>query len=164
MDINQKLKKRRELIEKQKSHQRTKIIRQYKQQMANDTDLSNSNLKDTNEKLAEFQQREEKRLKDEKKLLGEELIEQENEIKQQPKQKINKEKIDKKFEEKKEKNFIGNKRTREEIEAERQKKINKRKKNYRNLHRTNKYGQPLMKYQIQNIFNKIKKKKKEGII
>ena len=164
MDINQQLKKRRELIEKQKSHQRTKIIRQYKQQMANDTDLNNSNLKDTNEKLAEFQQREEKRLKDEKKLLGEELIEQENEIKQQPKQKINKEKIDKKFEEKKEKNFIGNKRTREEIEAERQKKINKRKKNYRNLHRTNKYGQPLMKYQIQNIFNKIKKKKKEGII
>ena len=164
MDINQQLKKRRELIAKQKSHQRTKIIRQYKQQMANDTDLNNSNLKDTNEKLAEFQQREEKRLKDEKKLLGEELIEQENEIKQQPKQKINKEKIDKKFEEKKEKNFIGNKRTREEIEAERQKKINKRKKNYRNLHRTNKYGQPLMKYQIQNIFNKIKKKKKEGII
>ena len=164
MDINQQLKKRRELIEKQKSHQRTKIIRQYKQQMENDTDLNNSNLKDTNEKLAEFQQREEKRLKDEKKLLGEELIEQENEIKQQPKQKINKEKIDKKFEEKKEKNFIGNKRTREEIEAERQKKINKRKKNYRNLHRTNKYGQPLMKYQIQNIFNKIKKKKKEGII
>ena len=132
--------------------------------MANDTDLNNSNLKDTNEKLAEFQQREEKRLKDEKKLLGEDLNEPDNEIKQPTKQKTNKEKIEKKFEQKKEKNFIGNKRTREEIEAERQKKINKRKKNYRNLHRTNKFGQPLMKYQIQNIFNKIKKKKKEGII
>ena len=164
MDINLQLKKRRELIEKQKSYQRTKIIRQYKQQMANDTDLNNSNLKDTNEKLAEFQQREEKRLKDEKKLLGEDLNEPDNEIKQPTKQKTNKEKIEKKFEQEKEKNFIGNKRTREEIEAERQKKINKRKKNYRNLHRTNKFGQPLMKYQIQNIFNKIKKKKKEGII
>ena len=163
MDINQKLKKRRELIEKQKSYQRTKIIRQYKQQMANDTNLNN-NLKDTNEKLAEIQEREEKRLKDEKKLLGEDLTEPDNELKQQTKQKIVKEKIEKKFEEKKEKNFIGNKRTREEIEAERQKKINKRRKNYRNLHRTNKFGQPLMKYQIQNIFNKIKKKKKEGII
>ena len=163
MDINQKLKKRRELIEKQKSYQRTKIIRQYKQQMANDTNLNN-NLKDTNEKLAEIQEREEKRLKDEKKLLGEDLTEPDNELKQQPKQKTNKEKIEKKFEEKKEKNFIGNKRTREEIEAERQKKLNKRRKNYRNLHRTNKFGQPLMKYQIQNIFNKIKKKKKEGII
>ena len=163
MDINQKLKKRRELIEKQKSHQRTKIIRQYKQQMVNDTNLNN-NLKDTNEKLAEIQEREEKRLKDEKKLLGEDLTEPDNELKQQPKQKIVKEKIEKKFEEKKEKNFIGNKRTREEIEAERQKKLNKRRKNYRNLHRTNKFGQPLMKYQIQNIFNKIKKKKKEGII
>ena len=163
MDINQKLKKRRELIEKQKSYQRTKIIRQYKQQMANDTNLNN-NLKDTNEKLAEIQEREEKRLKDEKKLLGEDLTEPDNELKQQPKQKIVKEKIEKKFEEKKEKNFIGNKRTREEIEAERQKKLNKRRKNYRNLHRTNKFGQPLMKYQIQNIFNKIKKKKKEGII
>ena len=44
------------------------------------------------------------------------------------------------------------------------KKLNKRKKNYRNLHRTNKYGQPLMKYQIANLFDKIKKKKREGII
>ena len=39
MDINQKLKKRRELIERQKSYQRTKIIRQYKQQIANDNDF-----------------------------------------------------------------------------------------------------------------------------
>ena len=50
MDINLQLKKRRELIEKQKSHQRTKVIRQYKQQVANDTTINN-NLKDTNEKL-----------------------------------------------------------------------------------------------------------------
>ena len=162
MDINLQLKKRRELIEKQKSHQRTKVIRQYKQQVANDTTINN-NLKDTNEKLAEFKEREEKRLKDEKKLLGENLSESDNEIKKEERQKIKKEKKEEKKEKQKDK-FIGNKRTREEIEAERQKKINKRRKNYRNLHRTNKFGQPLMKYQIQNIFNKIKKKKKEGII
>ena len=165
MDINLQLKKRRELIEKQKSHHRTKIIRQYKQQVSND-DTLNNNLKDTNEKFAEFQEREEKRLKDEKKLLGENLDESDNEIKKEEKQKI-KIKKEKKEEIKNEKikdKLIGNKRTREEIEAERQKKINKRRKNYRNLHRTNKFGQPLMKYQIQNIFDKIKKKKKEGII
>ena len=165
MDINLQLKKRRELIEKQKSYHRTKIIRQYKQQVAND-DTLNNNLKDTNEKFAEFQEREEKRLKDEKKLLGENLDESDNEIKKEEKQKI-KIKKEKKEEIKNEKikdKLIGNKRTREEIEAERQKKINKRRKNYRNLHRTNKFGQPLMKYQIQNIFDKIKKKKKEGII
>ena len=162
MDINLQLKKRRELIEKQKSHQRTKVIRQYKQQVANDTTINN-NLKDTNEKLAEFKEREEKRLKDEKKLLGENLSESDNEIKKEERQKKKKEKKEEKKEKQKDK-FIGNKRTREEIEAERQKKINKRRKNYRNLHRTNKFGQPLMKYQIQNIFDKIKKKKKEGII
>ena len=162
MDINLQLKKRRELIEKQKSHQRTKVIRQYKQQVANDTTINN-NLKDTNEKLAEFKERDEKRLKDEKKLLGENLSESYNEIKKEERQKIKKEKKEEKKEKQKDK-FIGNKRTREEIEAERQKKINKRRKNYRNLHRTNKFEQPLMKYQIQNIFDKIKKKKKEGII
>ena len=159
MDINLQLKKRRELIEKQKSHQRTKVIRQYKQQVANDTTINN-NLKDTNEKLAEFKEREEKRLKDEKKLLGENLSESDNEIKKEERQKIKKEKKEEKKEKQKDK-FIGNKRTREEIEAERQKKINKRRKNYRNLHRTNKFGQPLMKYQIQNIFDKIKKKRKK---
>jgi hypothetical protein len=154
MDINLKLKKRRELIERQKSYQRTKVIRQYKQQVANDNDLD-INLKDTNDKMEEFKKREEKRLKDEKKLLGEDINESDNEIKKEDsKIKIKKE----------EKKLIGNKRSREEIEIERQKKINKRKKNYRNLHRTNKFGQPLMKYQIQNIFDKIKKKKRDGII
>ena len=157
MNINLKLKKRRELIERQKSYQRTKVIRQYKQQVANDNDLD-INLKDTNDKMEEFKKREEKRLKDEKKLLGEDINESDNEIKKEDY------KIKNKKEEKKEKKLIGNKRSREEIEIERQKKITKRKKNYRNLHRTNKFGQPLMKYQIQNLFDKIKKKKRDGII
>ena len=41
MNINLKLKKRREIINKEKSYQRSKIIRQYKQQMINDMDLNN---------------------------------------------------------------------------------------------------------------------------
>ena len=157
MDINLQLKKRRELIERHKSYQRTKIIRQYKQQMANDFNLNN-NLKDTNEKLEEFKKREEQRIKDEEKLIGKDNNEEDNEIKKEIKIKKKEKK------EKKENKYIGNKRSREEIEIEKQKKINKRRKNYRNLHKTNKYGQPLMKFQIENIFNKIKKKKKEGII
>ena len=163
MDINLKLKKRKELKEKQKSYQRTKIIRQYKQQVASDTDYNNNNLKDTNEKIEEFKKREEKRLKDEEKLLGEDINESDNEITKEEVIKNKKEKKEE-FKQKKEKKFIGNKRSREDIELEIQKKINKRKKNYRNLHKTNKFGQPLMKYQIQNLFDKIKKKKKEGII
>ena len=168
MNINLKLKKRREIINKEKSHQRTKIIRQYKQQMANDSDLNNSNYKDTNQKFEDFKSREEKRLNYEKQLYGDDINESDNEI-------INEKKEEDKLEEKKniiknkkdvkeDKKFLGKKKTREEIEAEKQKKLNKRRKNYRNLHKTNKYGQPLMKYQIANLFDKIKKKKREGII
>ena len=168
MNINLKLKKRREIINKEKSHQRTKIIRQYKQQMANDSDLNNSNYKDTNQKFEDFKSREEKRLNYEKQLYGDDINESDNEI-------INEKKEEDKLEEKKniiknkkdvkeDKKFLGKKKTIEEIEAEKQKKLNKRRKNYRNLHKTNKYGQPLMKYQIANLFDRIKKKKREGII
>ena len=160
MNINLQLKKRREIINKEKSHQRTKIIRQYKQQMANDSELNNNNYKDTNQKFDDFKLKEEKRLNYEKKLYGEDINE-DNEIKNEKEEK----KIIKEIKDKKEeKKYTGNKRSREEIEADKQKKINKRKKNYRNLHKTNKYGQPLMKYQIANLFDKIKKKKREGII
>ena len=175
MNINLQLKKRREIINKEKSHQRTKIIRQYKHQMANDTELNNNKYKDTNQKYDDFKSKEEKRLNYEKNLYGEDINESDNEIIN--KKEIEKEKREEKREEKKfikkkfdkkdkkdDKKYIGNKRSREEIEADKMKKLNKRKKNYRNLHRTNKYGQPLMKYQIANLFDKIKKKKREGII
>ena len=176
MNINLQLKKRREIINKEKSHQRTKIIRQYKQQMASDTDLNNKNYKDTNEKFDDYKLKEEKRLNYEKQLYGDDINESDNEIKNYKKEeKIEeKEEIKEKKEEnkeykkedKKEKNktFMGNKRSREEIEEDKLKKLNKKIKNYRNLHRTNKFGQPLMKYQIANLFDKIKKKKREGII
>ena len=160
MNINLQLKKRREIINKEKSHQRTKIIRQYKQQMANDSELNNNNYKDTNQKFDDFKLKEEKRLNYEKKLYGEDINEDNEIINEKEEKKIIKEIKDKK----EEKKYTGNKRSREEIEADKQKKINKRKKNYRNLHKTNKYGQPLMKYQIANLFDKIKKKKREGII
>ena len=167
MNINLKLKKRREIINKEKSHQRTKVIRQYKHQMANDIEINNKNYKDTNEKFDNFKKKEEERLKYEQNLYGEDINESDNEIKKDKivdKKIINEEKIFKKENKKDSKNFIGNKRNREEIEADKLKKLNKRKKNYRNLNKTNKYGQPLMKYQIANLFDKIKKKKREGII
>ena len=172
MNINLKLKKRREIINKEKSHQRTKVIRQYKQQMSNDTDINNKNYKDTNEKFDDFKIKEKERLKYEENLYGEDINESDNEIKNdkiEEKKIVNdkkeeKVKIFKKENKKESKNFIGNKRNREEIEADKLKKLNKRKKNYRNLHKTNKYGQPLMKYQISNLFDKIKKKKRDGII
>ena len=168
MNINLKLKKRREIINKEKSHQRTKIIRQYKQQMANDSDLNNSNYKDTNQKFEDFKSREEKRLNYEKKLYGDDINESDNEIINEKKEEDNLEEkkniIKNKKDVKEDKKFLGKKKTREEIEAEKQKKLNKRRKNYRNLHKTNKYGQPLMKYQIANLFDRIKKKKREGII
>ena len=168
MNINLKLKKRREIINKEKSHQRTKIIRQYKQQMANDSDLNNSNYKDTNQKFEDFKSREEKRLNYEKQLYGDDINESDNEIinekKEEDKLEEKKDVIKNKKENKEDKKFLGKKKTREEIEAEKQKKLNKRRKNYRNLHKTNKYGQPLMKYQIANLFDRIKKKKREGII
>ena len=179
MNINLQLKKRREIINKEKSHQRTKVIRQYKHQMANDLDLNNKNYKDTNEKFSDYKLKEEQRLKYEKNLYGDDINEsdnEKNEIKNEnmkdniedkkvikEKKQVNVENRYKK-EEKKDKKFIGNKRSREEIEKEKLNKINKRKKNYRNLHKTNKYGQPLMKYQIENLFRKIKKKKREGSI
>ena len=59
---------------------------------------------------------------------------------------------------------MNNKRTREEIEKDKQKKLKQRKKTFKNLHKTNKFGQPLMRYQIQNIFRKIKNKKEKGLI
>ena len=158
MNINLKLKKRREKINKEKTHERTKVIRQYKSQMANDSDLNNEKYKDTNQKLNDFQLKEEKRINYEKQLYGDDINESDNTINFKNKEKENNKKVEKK------KEFIGNKRNREEIEENKQKKINKRKKTFKNLHKTNKYGQPLMKYQIANIFDKIKKKKKEGLI
>ena len=163
MNINLKLKKRREIINKEKSHQRIKVIRQYKQQMANDSDLNNNNYKDTNQKYDDYKLKEEERLNYEKKLYGEDINEDNEIIDVKNEKKIMKEKSNKK-EKKEDKKYMGNKRSREEIEEEKNKKINKRKKNYRNLHKTNKFGQPLMKYQIANLFDKIKKKKREGII
>ncbi len=140
--------------------------------MESHTDLNNKNYKDTNKKFADYKLKEEKRLNYEKQLYGDDINESDNEvINYKKEEKIEEKKVIKekkeenkeyKKEDKKEKNktFMGNKRSREEIEEEKLKKINKRKKNYRNLHKTNKFGQPLMKYQIANLFQKIKKKKK----
>ena len=125
MNINLKLKKRREIINKEKSYQRSKIIRQYKQQMINDMDLNNKDYKDTNQKLEDFKLKEEKRKNYEKNLYGEDINEPDNEI--EKKEKIEEKKYlenKKEQSEKKEKNtYNGNKRTREQIDSEKQKKL-----------------------------------------
>ena len=43
-------------------------------------------------------------------------------------------------------------------QEEREKHIEMRKKEHQNLKKTNKYGQPIMKFQLQSLFNKIKNK------
>lgn len=60
--------------------------------------------------------------------------------------------------------YLNKKRKKEEIEEEKEKKIKKRKQMFHNLKKTNKFGQPLMKYQIQNLFQKIKIKKSKGLL
>ena len=61
--------------------------------------------------------------------------------------------------------FLNKKRyNKENIEKQINEKNIKRKKIYKNLHKTNKFGQPIMKYQIINLLQKIKKKKNSGII
>ena len=165
MNINLQLKKRRELINKEKSYQRSKVIRKYKYQMTHETDI-NKDLKDTNQKYEDFQAKEDQRKNYEKKLYGDDINESDNENNEYEKNDIKK--IDKKIVNNEKKDggnkFTGKKRSMEEIEEIKEKKLFKRKKKFKNLHKTNKFGQPLMKYQIANLFDKIKKKKKEGLI
>jgi hypothetical protein len=55
-------------------------------------------------------------------------------------------------------------KTAEEIEKEKQEKLQRRKSTYRKLNRKTPKGQPVMKYQMENIFRKIKDKMNKGII
>ena len=148
MDINLKLKERRKKIEKIKTREKTKAIRNYKKDIkeVNTKDNKNNNEYNINQLIEKEKKREEYEKK-----YGFNLNEEEE------KNKSDKNKS-------KKNNYLTNKRTREEIEKEKEKKLSKRKKIYRNLHKTNKFGQPLMKYQLQNIFQKIKNKKEKRII
>lgn len=60
--------------------------------------------------------------------------------------------------------LLNRKRSKEDIEKEIEVKKNKRKKKFQNLSKTTKYGQPIMRYRIQNILSTIKAKISKGII
>lgn len=54
------------------------------------------------------------------------------------------------------------KKTPEEREKERQAKLEKRKKIFTKMNKKTKFGQPVMKYRVENLLQKIKAKIKKG--
>ena len=155
MDINIKLKERRKKIELIKKRENNKAIRNFKKEMKE----YNKNEKNSINNINKLIEDEKKREEYEKQF--EINLNEDNE----KKVKINKEnqKIKKKEFNNKTK-ILNNKRTREEIENDKQKKLKQRKQKFKNLHKTNKFGQPLMRYQIQNLLKKIKNKKEKGLL
>ena len=162
MNINLKLKERRTKINKHKQHQKIKAVRQYKKEIKNNDENPDEEL---NKKIARFLENESKEKLESDNTLQKENITDENKtkIKEKEEKEVKKEKEEKKKnwkEIKKNEKLLGRKRK----EEEREKQIQKRKKEYQNLKKTNKYGQPIMKFQLQHLFNKIKNKKALGLI
>jgi len=54
------------------------------------------------------------------------------------------------------------KKTHEEREKERQAKLEKRKKTFAKMNKKTKFGQPIMKYRVENLLQKIKFKIRNG--
>ena len=162
MNINLKLKERRTKINKHKQHQKIKAVRQYKKEIKNNDENPDEEV---NKKIARFLENESKEKLESDNTLQKENITVENKtkIKEKEEKEVKKEKEEKKKnwkEIKKNEKLLGRKRK----EEEREKQIQKRKKEYQNLKKTNKYGQPIMKFQLQHLFNKIKNKKALGLI
>lgn len=165
MNINLKLKERRTKINKHKQHQKIKAVRQYKKEIKNNDENPDEEV---NKKIARFLENESKEKLESDNTLQKENITVENKtkIKEKEEKEIKKEKEEKEEKKKnwreikKNEKLLGRKRK----EEEREKQIQKRKKEYQNLKKTNKYGQPIMKFQLQHLFNKIKNKKALGLI
>lgn len=154
MKINLKLKERREKINKVKQHQKIKAVRQYKKQIK---EMEENFDEEIHKKINLFLQNEKKEnsynnnfLKEEEDLKNKKTTQRKN-------------KINWKNELKNEK-LLNKKRIQEKKHLQKKLKLDIRKKNYRNMKKTNKYGQPIMKFQLKNIFDKIKKKKAAGLI
>ena len=153
MNINLKLKKRREKINKFKKYEKQKILKKFKKDIT-------ENLKDNpdeliKEKIKNYNEIEKKNYFEQKNF----ELDKNNDYKKNIKEKIKNNDIEKN--DIKNFNYLKKKRyNKEEIENLKE----KRKIIYKNLHKTNKYGQPIMKYQIVNLLQKIKKKKNEGLI
>ena len=174
MNINQKLKQRREKINQILNHKRTKVLRKFKQakKEINEEESSNNFMKNKIEKYLNV----EKMIQAyDKKISGHVESEKIQEKSQNPSRlpKNNSDKIQRQNNPKiittddKQKKFLNKKRDRktpEEIEKEKTEKLNKRKAVYKKLHKKTNKGQPVMKYQVEHIFKKIKDKLNKGLI
>ena len=158
MNINLKLKKRRERIIKLNKLKKQKALKQLKKDINLNSDENPDEI--IKEKIKKFEKFENKNSIFEK---------NEKDVNKKENNKYDKgnKPIINNFENnnKKNFNFLNKKRyNKETIEKQKKEKKIKKKSIYKNLHKTNKFGQPIMKYQIINILQKIKKKKSSGLI
>ena len=173
MNINLKLKERREKINEILKRKRTKVMRKFKsvKKEAEDSSNDQNSLKNKYEKYLEV----EKMINNYDSKIG---YTPSNKISQRRSENTNAyNNISKQSEEniKVHENKTQNNnrqhfdkkkvyKTNEEIEKEKQEKTLRRKKTYRKLNRKTSKGQPIMKYQVEHMFQKIKDKINKGII
>ena len=193
MNINLVLKERREksklklifinlifLVNKILQHKRTKVIRKFKQDKREFESVnSNNNPSESIKSKIEKYQNVEKMINNFDTKIG---ADSENKKPENPKPNNrinNQDKNQNNFKNEKSnritnnesknegKSFMNKKRDRkttEEIEKEKKEKIDKRQKTFRNLNKKNKKGQPVMKFRVEHLFNKLKNKIDKGLI
>jgi hypothetical protein len=178
MNINLKLKQRREKINEILRHKRSKVMRKFKQVRKEEGTTENENLmKNKIEKFLNV----EKMIQDyDKKIAGID-IGQKNNLQEKINTSLNEKRRPKKSEsikndtqkkinnknESQGEKFLNSKRERktfEEIEKEKELKLNKRKSTFKKLNKKTPKGQPVMKFQVEHIFKKIKEKINKGLI
>jgi hypothetical protein len=183
MNINLKLKQRREKINEILQHKRTKVIRKFKQVQREATE-NEINPDDVIRSKIEKYKNVEKMINNFDQKTGGQIPE-ENKVEEKPRQKqikdkdtqnMNKKEFNQnqnKYNDKnkgkfnKDDTFLNKKqerKTKEEVDKEKLEKLNKRKSIYRKLHQKTPRGQPVMKYQVEHIFKKIKEKINKGLI
>jgi hypothetical protein len=184
MNINLKLKQRREKINEILRHKRSKVMRKFKQVKKQEEQTENEDLmKNKIEKYLNV----EKMIQDYDKKIGgmnqgqiniqqekknNEALKRENQAK---KSNLDSNRNNIAFKNKNNptittsqaKKLINTKRERktyEEIEKEKESKLNIRKSTYKKLNKKTPKGQPVMKFQVEHIFKKIKDKINKGLI
>jgi hypothetical protein len=182
MNINLKLKERRDKINEVLRHKRTKVIRKFKQ-VQREADESQNNPDDAIKAKIEKYRNVEKMIESfDKKIGGDDKTANIQQLNQRPKQQKFTNQVENSNSSNKnvfkninhEDKFLNKKRnnndtktqrkTKEDIEKEKEEKLQKRKSMYRKLNRKTPKGQPVMKFQMEHIFKKIKDKINKGII
>jgi hypothetical protein len=182
MNINLKLKERRDKINEVLRHKRTKVIRKFKQ-VKREAGESDNNPDDAIKAKIEKYRNVEKMIESfDKNFGGKDNSANLQQLNQRPKQQKfsnqvedantgynnlnkNKNNQDKFLNKKRNKNdYQPQRKTKEDIEKEKEEKLQKRKSVYRKLNRKTPKGQPVMKFQMEHIFKKIKDKITKGII